>query len=174
MGIGNLGRRRIGGRILWTEKVARNRVFHRRPQSVHLRDDCRRDTELSAVNSRSSGLHFGLVIFVLVKFDLSVVYLTPGALPSCGSMASAGVWLHTRYMRTGSPTTPSSKTFADLQKATGLETPVVFKLELNRVQFETRRFQFRSSPPLGDLGRLVLRVSNWTRFRARPEMILRI
>src|SRR3954465_8660271 len=36
---------------------------------------------------------------------------------------------------------------------------------LSRVQFETRRFQFRSSPPLGDLGRLVLRVSNWTRFR---------
>src|SRR3954453_18173632 len=35
---------------------------------------------------------------------------------------------------------------------------------INRVQFETRRFQFRSSPPLGDLGRLVLRVSNWTRF----------
>src|SRR4051812_46815330 len=41
------------------------------------------------------------------------------------------------------------------------------RIELNRVQFETRRFQFRSSPPLGDLGRLVLRVSNWTRFRAR-------
>src|SRR3954469_23272018 len=33
----------------------------------------------------------------------------------CGSMASAGVWLHTRYMGTGSPATPSSETFTNLQ-----------------------------------------------------------
>jgi hypothetical protein len=31
-------------------------------------------------------------------------------------MASAGVWLHTRYMATCRPATPSSKTFTDLQK----------------------------------------------------------
>src|SRR4051812_36977098 len=33
----------------------------------------------------------------------------------CGSMASSGVWLHTRYMATGSPATPSSETFTNLQ-----------------------------------------------------------
>src|SRR3954471_22499875 len=30
-------------------------------------------------------------------------------------MASTGVWFHTRYMRTGSPETPSSETLIDLQ-----------------------------------------------------------
>ena len=32
----------------------------------------------------------------------------------CGSMASAGVWFHTRYLGTGSPATPSSETFTNL------------------------------------------------------------
>ena len=41
---------------------------------------------------------------------------------------------------------------------------LVGKVLLNRVQFETRRFRFRSSP-VGGFGRLALRVSNWTRFR---------
>jgi len=45
-------------------KNGMKQTARRRPQSVHLRDDCGRDTEPSAVNSRPSGLHFGLEIFV--------------------------------------------------------------------------------------------------------------
>src|SRR3954467_8173449 len=56
---------------------------------------------------------------------------------------------------------PRTQSGREVHQPTCLHQP-----NLNRVQFETRRFQFRSSPPLGDLGRLVLRASNWTRFRA--------
>src|SRR3954449_7045891 len=60
---------------------------------------------------------------------------------------------------------PRTQSGREVHQPTCLHQP-----NLNRVQFETRRFQFRSSPPLGDLGRLVLRVSNWTRFRTTRRL----
>src|SRR3954466_11131451 len=52
-------------------------------------------------------------------------------------MASTGVWFHTRYMRTGSPETPSSETLIDLQigrtrNSSRTEWPCLFGFERER------------------------------------------